>query len=47
MKEDSQVSGLGSEADKIEQEESCSLTPDYTIKLQSSNQYGTGTKKEI
>ena len=28
-------------------EESDSLTSDYTTKLQSSRQYGTGTKTEI
>ena len=28
-------------------EESGSLTPDYTTKLQSPKQYGTGTKIEI
>ena len=30
-----------------EQEESTDLTLDYTTKLQSSRQYGTGTKTEI
>ena len=28
-------------------EESTFLTSDYTTKLQSSRQYGTGTKREI
>ena len=28
-------------------EESGSLSPDYTTKLKSSKQYGTGTKTEI
>ena len=32
---------------KIELEESGSLTSDYTTKLQSSKQYGIGTKLEI
>ena len=32
---------------KAELEESDSLTSDYTTKLQSSRQYGTGTKTEI
>ena len=32
---------------KTEVEESDSLTSDYTTKLQSSRQYGTGTKTEI
>ena len=32
---------------KNEQEESACLTSDYTIKLWSSRQYGTGTKTEI
>ena len=31
----------------MELEESTCLTPDYTTKLQSSRQYGTGTKTEI
>ena len=31
----------------MELEESTFLTSDYTIKLQSSRQYGTGTKTEI
>ena len=31
----------------MELEESGSLTSDYTTKLQSSKQYGTGTKTEI
>ena len=31
----------------MEQEESTFLTSDYTTKLQSSRQYGTGTKTEI
>ena len=31
----------------MELEESTYLTSDYTIKLQSSRQYGTGTKTEI
>ena len=31
----------------MEQEESTCLTSDYTTKLQSSRQYGTGTKTEI
>ena len=35
------------EGKKIELEESDSLTSDYTTKLQSSRQYGTGTKIEI
>jgi len=32
---------------KTELEESTFLTSDYTAKLQSSRQYGTGTKAEI
>ena len=32
---------------KMELEESTCLTSDYTTKLQSSIQYGTGTKSEI
>ena len=32
---------------KTELEESGSLTSDYTAKVQSSEQYGTGTKTEI
>ena len=32
---------------KLELEESICLTSDYTTKLQSSRQYGTGTKTEI
>ena len=35
------------EKGKMELEESGSLTSDYTTKLQSSKQYGTGTKTEI
>ena len=35
------------EGKKMELEESDSLTSDYTTKLQSSIQYGTGTKTEI
>ena len=31
----------------MELEESIFLTSDYTTKLQSSRQYGTGTKAEI
>ena len=31
----------------MELEESICLTSDYTTKLQSSRQYGTGTKTEI
>ena len=31
----------------MELEESTCLTPDYTTKLQSSRQYGTGTKRNI
>ena len=31
----------------MELEESTCLTSDYTTKLQSSRQYGTGTKTEI
>ena len=31
----------------MELEESTFLTTDYTTKLQSSRQYGTGTKTEI
>ena len=31
---------------KMELEESASLTPDYTTKLQSSKLYGTGTKTD-
>ena len=31
----------------MEPEESGSLTSDYTIKLQQSKQYGTGTKTDI
>ena len=31
----------------MEQEESTFLTSDYTTKLQSSRQYGAGTKTEI
>ena len=30
----------------MEHEESCCLTSDYTKKLQSSREYGTGTKTE-
>ena len=33
--------------DRMELEESTFLTSDYTTKLQSSRQYGTGTKTEI
>ena len=29
-----------------ELEKSCSLTSDYTLKLQQSKQYGTGTKTD-
>ena len=32
---------------RVELEESTFLTSDYTTKLQSSRQYGTGTKPEI
>ena len=32
---------------RMEQEKSTCLTSDYTTKLQSSRQYGTGTKTEI
>ena len=32
---------------RMELEESACLTSDYTTKLQSSRQYGTGTKTEI
>ena len=32
---------------RMEQEESTYLTSDFTTKLQSSRQYGTGTKTEI
>ena len=32
---------------KMELQESGSLTSDYTTKLQSPKQYGTGTKTEI
>ena len=32
---------------RMELEESICLTSDYTTKLQSSRQYGTGTKTEI
>ena len=32
---------------RMELEESTFLTSDYTIKLQLSRQYGTGTKTEI
>ena len=32
---------------RMEPEESMCLTSDYTTKLQSSRQYGTGTKTEI
>ena len=32
---------------RMELEESAFLTSDYTTKLQSSRQYGTGTKNEI
>ena len=32
---------------RMELEESTVLTSDYTTKLQSSGQYGTGTKTEI
>ena len=35
------------EGKKTEPEESDSLTSDYTTKLQSSRQHGTGTKTEI
>ena len=35
------------EGKKTELEESDSLTSDYTRKLQSSRQYGAGTKTEI
>ena len=35
------------EKEKRNQEESSSQTSDYTTKLQSSRQYGTGTKTEI
>ena len=31
----------------MELEDSFSLTSDYTVKLQSSKQYGTGTKRNI
>ena len=33
--------------ERMELEESTFLTSDYTTKLQSSRQYGTGTKTEI
>ena len=36
-----------SERRRMELEESTCLTSDYTTKLQSSRQYGTGTKTEI
>ena len=32
---------------RLELEESTCLTSDYTTKLQSSREYGTGTKTEI
>ena len=32
--------------EKEELEKSCSLTSDYTLKLQQSKQYGTGTKTD-
>ena len=35
------------EGKKMELEESAFLTSDYTTKLQSPRQYGTGTKTEI
>ena len=35
------------EKKRMELEESTFLTSDYTTKLQSSTQYGTGTKTEI
>ena len=35
------------EKEKNQLEESTCLTSDYTAKLQSSRQYGTGTKTEI
>ena len=35
------------EKKRMELEESTCLTSDYTTKLQSSRQYGTGTKTEI
>ena len=35
------------EKKKMELEESTFLTSDYTTNLQSSRQYGTGTKTEI
>ena len=39
---------IQSNLDKEKQlEDSGSLAPDYTAKLQSSKQYGTGTKPEI
>ena len=35
------------EKEKMEQQEPSFLTSGYTTKLQSSRQYGTGTKTEI
>ena len=35
------------EKEKLELEESGSLTSDYITKLQSSKQYGTGARPEI
>ena len=35
------------EKEEMELEESIFLTSDYTTELQSSRQYGTGTKTEI
>ena len=36
-----------SNIEKEELEKSCSLTSDYTLKLQQSKQYGTGTKTDM
>ena len=43
----SQISQNNLEKEKWELEKSGSLTSDYTTKLLSSRQYGTGTKMEI
>ena len=45
--ETQKASNSQSNIEKKELEESGSLTTDYTTKLQSSKQYGTGTETEI
>ena len=47
MKEEIEKAGLKQSWERMELEESTCMTSDYTTKLQSSRQYGTGTQTEI